>query len=97
MTEWSLGVTIAVPASAVVDDAAAALAEELSGYAPAIAASREALSVRVALTGDDVGEVTTRGLSELRAALEHIGWPSQIRALDVTEWSFFEDSLDEPT
>lgn len=88
--------TIAIPAAAVVDDAAAALAEELADYSPAIAASQEALSVRIALTGDDVGEVTTRGLDELRAALEHIGWPSRVRTLDITEWSLFETSLDEP-
>jgi hypothetical protein len=97
MTEWSLGVTIPAPPSAVADDAAAVLAEGLSEHAPAISASQHELSIRIAVTGEDVGEATTRGLHLICTVLRATGWPTEVRALDVAEWSAFEGSLDEPT
>lgn len=98
MTEWSVAVTVPSPEEAGASDAAVAeIAASLSERAPAISIFHGTVTVRIAVEGNDVEAAVERGVGEVRAALESVGWPSDVRDLEATEWSLFEEKLNEPT
>lgn len=98
MSKWSVSVTIAGPGTeGPLDNAVGAIADRLSDFSPAIAISLDSVTVRVAIEGRDAEDAVARGVKDIRAALEEVGWPTRVRDLQATEWSFFEEKLAEPT
>lgn len=98
MSEWTVAVTVGGPSlPGPLDEQVAAIAARLSSLAPTIAVSLDAVTVRLAVEGHDAGDVVKRGVEEVRDAFESVGWPSDVREVEATEWSFFEEKLAEPT
>ena len=98
MTGWSVAVTSVVPAGVEdLDDAVGRVLDIVYDYAPAASYSAESVTVRVALSAEGIREAAERGIGVVGDALESVGWPLDVRDLQVTEWSAFEAMLDEPT
>ncbi len=98
MTQWSVAVTVGRSEHArAVDDDVAAIAESLAGFAPVIAAGPDSVTVRLALESKTAEEGIVRVVAEVKAALEAVEWPSEVRHVEATEWSELERKLGEPT
>ena len=98
MTEWSVAVTSVVPEDVRdVDDAVGRVLDAVYDHAPAASYSAESVTVRVAVSAQDVRDAAERGIGVVGDALGSVGWPLDVRDLQVTEWSVFEAALDEPT
>jgi hypothetical protein len=98
MTEWSIAVTVGGPQGhGPFDEAVEAISDRLSTLAPSVAVSPDAVTVRVAIEAADIADAVKRATDQVRDACRHVGWTSDVRDLEATEWSFFETKLAEPT
>lgn len=98
MSEWSVAITVSSPGDGRdLDGDVARISAELDGLAPTVSVGSEAATVRVALDGNMVRDALARALVEVRAALDEVGWPHEVRHVEAVEWSEFERRLDNPT
>ncbi|MDQ4024441.1 MAG: hypothetical protein M3217_02965, partial [Actinomycetota bacterium] len=97
---WSVAIGLGDfrTSGSIADEQVASIGENLADLAPAISARPTLLTIRISVEADDATSAAAAAVTAVTSALDATGvGGTTIRDLEVTEWSLFEERLDEPT